>query len=1217
MGTDLGACVAKVIPLTPASPVGQPSFVGIPSWGWLTDTIFVGREREMAALRAGLEDSLAGHGRLVLLAGEPGIGKTRTAHELATQARSRNAQVLIGRCYEGEGAPPFWPWVQIVRAYITKHDPEVIQAVMGRGAADIAQVIAEVREQVPNLPIPPVLTPEYARFCFFDSFVTFLKNTAKVQPLVLILDDLHWADVPSLLLLEFLARELEDTRLLVIGTYRDVSLSPQHPLTRTLGELVRVQGSQSILLQNLTKSDMSRFIELMTGKIPTNPVAAAIYAQTEGNPFFITEVVHLLIREGEHLTIANPQAAITAALPQRVREAISRRFQVLSEECHNLLTLASVIGREFSLRILEMAAAGLNPALPTERMLEVLDEAEAARLITPVPQSVGYYSFSHALIRETSYESLSTSQRICFHRKIGETIERLFSADLKPYFAELASHFFAASRGGDEVGKALTYTARAGDYAMTLLAYEEAATHYERALQALEFQAWDGFRRCELLLALGDAQRRAGKSRKARETFQQAAVLARTLKTRVEMSEVAPLLARAALGYGAVMLTSTNPDRALIDLLEEALSALGEEESALRAKLLSRLAMELYYSAPERCLMLSAQAVAMARKLGDIPTLATTLSTRRYAIWAPETLGERHAVTAELIQLGEELGHQETQLLGRQWRIVDFLEQSDITVVEQEIAAHARLTEELRQPLHRWYGMAFQVMRALMTGRLEEGERLAQEALASGQRVQHPQIPLMMFSIQMFQLRTEQGCLQELEEGVKDLVSRHPRLPVWQCALAYLYSELGREAEARRTFALLAANNFGGLPRDANWLIAVALLSETCTSLGDGRAAAVLYELLLPYAERNVVVGAAIASYGSVSYYLGLLATLLSRFPEATRHFTTALAVNIGMGARLAEAHTQHGYAALLLARDQLGDQEKAAELLGQALATAQELGMLGLVEKIRTLKQKAKGKEQKSIIQESRVSTAHQLDLPCASEAQSGESKNQESESRNSPPPTQSSVLGPQSSPVPGPQPLAPSLFRHEGAYWAITFQGATFRLQDIRGLHYLACLLRYPHKEFHVLDLVAAEVGSQISSSGESGRVAEPSVQVSGLGDAGEILDSQAKAAYKRRLEDLREELAEAQAFNDLGRSERTQQEIDFLTRELAGAVGLGGRNRRAAAQAERARVSVTRRIKAALIKIAAHDPSLEHYLATTIKTGRFCSYTPDPRFPISWQF
>ena len=265
----------------------------------LAGGVFVGRQREMGELKGCLEDALSGRGRLVTLVGEPGIGKTRTAQELATYAGLRGAQVLWGRCYEEQGAPPYWPWVQAIRSYVRDIDPEQLRSDMGAGAADIAEVVSDVREQLPGLESPHQLEPEQARFRLFDSITAFLKCAARRKPMVLVLDDLHWADHPSLLLLEFVARELANSRVMVIGTYRDMELSRQHPLSQTLGELTRERLFQRVLLRGLDREDVGRFTELVSGFAPPAGMVEAVHRQTEGNPLFVTEVVRLLVQEGE------------------------------------------------------------------------------------------------------------------------------------------------------------------------------------------------------------------------------------------------------------------------------------------------------------------------------------------------------------------------------------------------------------------------------------------------------------------------------------------------------------------------------------------------------------------------------------------------------------------------------------------------------------------------------------------------------------------------------------------------------------------------------------------------------------------------------------------------------------------------------------------------------------------------------------------------------
>ncbi len=907
----------------------------------LAGGVFVGREKEMDELRAGLEDALSGRGRLLMLVGEPGIGKTRTSEELATYASLRSAQVLWGRCYEGEGAPAYWPWVQLIRSYVHDQDPKELMSEMGPGAADIAQVVSEVRDRLPGLPAPPTLEPEQARFRLFDSITTFLKNASKGQPIVMVLDDLHWADKPSLLLLQFLARELRGARLLVLGTYRDVELRRGHPLSQTLGELAREQLSQRILLRGLSERDVARFIEITAGVTPPKALVTAVYKETEGNPFFVNEVVRLLVADGR-LERPEEVKSWSVTIPQGVREVVGRRLDHLSEACNRALTVASVIGREFGLRTLERVSD-----ISGDRLLEALEEAVAARVIAEMPRMVDHYSFSHALIRETLYEELSTARRVRLHRRIGEVLEELESANLEAHLPQLAYHFFEGAQGGD-VDKAIDYATRAGERALDLLAYEEAAGHYETALQALELKDKpEEGRRCELLLALGEAQLKAGDAPKSRETFHGAADIARGIATPEQ-------LARAALGFGEVVEVGV-VDEGLIGLLEESLGILGEEDSALRARVQARLAGALLYAASrERRASMSLEAVEMARRVGDPAALAYVLIGRHFAMWGPENVEDRLATATEIVRLAEEAGDQARAINGHAFRLIDLLEMGDIPGVDAESGVLDRLAKDLRQPLYLWWTAQFRAMRGLLDGRFEEGEQFAQQALVIGQRVQ-PETAVQQFGLHMLALRREQGRLQEIEGQLKSFVERYPAVPGWRCALAYVYSELGRESEARAELERLAVNDFADVPRDIVWLPAMAVVSESCAFLRDADRAATLYSLLLPYAGRTVTAGSLLC-IGSASRHLGLLAATMSRWEEAERHFEEALEMNAKMGAKPWLAHTQHEYAGMLVGRDQPGDREKALKLLAQALDTAQELGMKALVERALALKLQAQG---------------------------------------------------------------------------------------------------------------------------------------------------------------------------------------------------------------------------------------------------------------------
>ena len=911
----------------------------------LASGVFVGREREMDELRAGLEESLSGHGRILLLIGEPGIGKTRTAEELVTYARLRRVQVLWGRCYEGDGAPAYWPWVQAIRAYIHERDPKDLLSEMGSGASDIAQMVSEVRERLPGLPPPPELAPEQARFRLFDAITTFLRNASKAQPLLLVLDDLHWADKPSLLLLQFLARELRGARLLVIGTYRDVDVRRQHPLSQALAELTREQLAQRLLLRGLTEHDVARFIEATAGLTPPSGLVDAVYKETEGNPFFVNEVVRLLVSEGK---LEHPERtkSWSVSIPQGVREVVGRRLDHLSPECNRVLTVAAVIGREFGLEPLTHLTG-----LAEERLLEILDEAVAARVITEVPRTAGRYLFAHALIRETLYEELSATRRVRLHRQVGEVLEQLYGGHSDPHLAELAYHFFEAARGGD-VDKAIGYAVRAGERAAAMMAHEEAVRQFELALQAFELREPRAeAHRCELLLRLGDTLWRAGEYDRAKETALEAAEVARRFGSPEQ-------LARAALGYGGRLLAfaAVKRNETLVALLEEALAAIGVGDSVLRARLLGRLAEEVTFFEPyERRAALCEDAIAIARRLQDPAVLATTLVHAHWALWVGDQLEQRLAFADEIIERAEQCGDRVLDDEGHALRGYDLLEMGDIPAASREFEVCARRAEELRLPYYQWVVMLSRVELAMTAGRLTEVESLAQQCLEMGQQAQNENAALV-FGIHTAILMRDRGRHDELEGLLAGFTAMYPSLlSQLRCAQMLIHVDAAREPEARVDFESLAGGDLADLPRNLAWEFAVAYLAEACAFLRDARRAETLYGLLLPLDGRNVTIGP-VAVFGAVSRYLGLLARTLGRVEDAARHFEDALAMNTRMGMRQALARTQVNYAELLLADGKVASRAKALALLNEAVQTARALDMRLVLERGLAAKLRAQG---------------------------------------------------------------------------------------------------------------------------------------------------------------------------------------------------------------------------------------------------------------------
>ncbi|MGH2362926.1 MAG: AarF/UbiB family protein, partial [bacterium] len=610
----------------------------------LESGVFIGRDQEMKQLRAGLEEAVAGRGRLFLLAGEPGIGKTRTAMQLARDARRRGLRVLIGRCYEGEGAPAFWPWLQILRGYVLNREPAALEAELGASAADIAQLVPEVRERLPHLVIAVVQEGEAARFRLFDAVTRFVKQAAAAQPLVLILDDLHWADKSSLLLLQFLVGEMEQSRLFIAATYRDVEVLHGHPLAEVLPSLRRSHAHERIRLRGLAESDVRSLLGTLGGHEMPPDLARAVHRETEGNPFFVEEILAHLVEEdmlrwdGKQWVADRQREEI--GLPESVREVIGRRVARLSERCRRVLTLASVIGREFDVGVLEHVAD-----LGHEEIASALSEATAARVVAAMPRAVRHFRFAHALIRETLYGELGTAERVLLHRQTGEILEQVHGDAIEQHLSEIAHHFAEAAPGGD-IEKAVSYAMRAAKTANAQLAFEEAARGYDQALKTLALRKpADELQRCRLLLELGEARFNGGEFERAKETFLAAAEIAEARNAPEE-------LARAALGYGGLALVVfelTQPVDRLVVMLEKSLAALGESgESALRAQVMARLAVSLWNLEDRaRRLTLAREALAMAKRVGDRNALGRVLLASTFVLWGPDNMEERLRVLEE------------------------------------------------------------------------------------------------------------------------------------------------------------------------------------------------------------------------------------------------------------------------------------------------------------------------------------------------------------------------------------------------------------------------------------------------------------------------------------------------------------------------------------------------------------------------------------------
>jgi DNA-binding CsgD family transcriptional regulator len=618
---------------------------------------------------------------------------------------------------------------------------------------------------------------------------------------------------------------------------------------------------------------------------------------------------------------------------------VAERLSRLSGDCRRTLEIASVVGRDFELRVLQPVSG-----LDAEQLLMLLEEAEAARLVGAVPGELSRWRFAHALVREVLYEGLLAARRVRLHGLVADALEAVHATDPGPHLAELAHHLVEAAPGSEKTAaRAVQMATLAGWRSMEMLAWEDAAELFQRALAALELTERPGSqRRCELLLAVGEARMAASDVPAARTAYQQAGELAR----RIGSPEA---LARAGLGLG-LEFTSMIVDPVQVGMLEDALATLGEADSPLRARVLAGLARTLV-STPqvERRLALSEDAVRMARRLGDPATLAAVLFGRHLAIRGSEgaeAAGERLAIATEAVGLAEQIGDRALALRGRGLRRIDLLELGDLAGYDADLAVAERAAGELRQLRYRWPLPLAHATRALLAGRFAQAEELMEQGLVAGRQAGDQ--ALEPYYIGVFAtLRLMQGRISEPIELYRDAAARFPAMAVFRAALAVALAETGRADQARAEVERLVAGDLAAVPRDPAWSFTLAILALACYHLGESGTAATLYPLLEPYADRNIVTGrvGAICA-GPAAYFLGLLDLTRSRLEHALRRFQQAATLAGRMQADPMVAMSREGQARALLALDRPGDRQQAITLLDEVTFTAQALGIRGLGER-------------------------------------------------------------------------------------------------------------------------------------------------------------------------------------------------------------------------------------------------------------------------------
>jgi len=846
----------------------------------------VGRERHVRELRLIIEALLAGRGNLLLLAGEAGVGKTRLAEEALDLAQHACIATRWATCFSGGGSPPLAPW----------------RGLLGLGEREAA-------------PIPPDADTQASRFRLFDQTWQVARDALGPAPMIVVLDDFHWADPLSAGFLAFVAPRLHLAPLALLVTYRD---DAPGAMDAVVSDLVRY--GRQLLVPPLDLGEFREFTAQVAITGLSEQRLRQLHVRTGGNALFARELIRLLEAGGDAALVRQPP------LPLGVRDVLLERVARLSGLARMVLAAGSIIGTEFRLDLL-----GHVVALRSPELLEALDEATRARVVNPA--GVGRWRFTHPLMREAIYEGMSLARRVRLHQEVAMALEQLAEAGSAVAVSELASHLVHAAAAGD-AARAVAACDRAGQEAMTAVAYEDAARWFEAALGALDLCPADDTLRADLLLALGDALVATGNVPDGRRAHADAARLARSLGS-------AERLGHAALGVGSGLGGFEIPlfDREQIDLLEEALTAL-PQPSGMRARLLARLSVALSLAAPsERRQRLAEEAASVARAVGDTSALGYALAALCDVLAAPTHSARRRAAADEIVALARPLSDARLELLGQRLRFVANLEVGDVAAADADIQAFAAIAERIHQPVYSWYVPLWRGMRAAMEGRFDDAFGWRGAAASLGAAANSENAAMLTESLRTLEL-LERGEADEALAFFRSALERWPDYTVMtRPPLAYAEATAGNRIAARAILDQVDVDDYEPGSLGAEWLPALVMLADATWLVGGHHLARRLYDALAPFRTRHAVDGIGDYDLGSVERPLGLLATLL-HLDEAACHFEAALAEHRRIGAALLVAR---------MLRD-AGDATGDARLLTQAREHYARLGVPGRVGEVEGL---------------------------------------------------------------------------------------------------------------------------------------------------------------------------------------------------------------------------------------------------------------------------
>jgi hypothetical protein len=1048
----------------------------------------IGRDHPAGVLRAEIARAADSHGGLVLVTGEAGIGKTTLAGQAADEARRRGALVLGGACWEADNAPGYWPWVQVVRALLRAATPQERAAAEAAGGSGLGVLLGEAPTGPSDL--GPERGPDPAEaFRVFDAVTSALVAVAQLRPVVVVLDDLHWADPASLRLLEFAAQHTWFERLLLVGTYRDVEVEPgEHPLAPLLLQLVA--KATTVTLTGLGRDEVGALMARTAGRAPDPELVAEVHRRTGGNPFFVEQTARLWLADGT-----------VAAVAPGVRDAVGRRLARLPERVVELLGAAAVLGREFDAQVLAACTA-----VPAARLDRLLGRAVGARLVAAA--GTGRFAFAHDLVRETLDDALGPAERRRRHARVVRAVDRDPALAERLFPADLARHAYLA---GAEVGRHRTVELleAAAREAGARLAIEEATGHLRRALEVVD----DPARRARIALKLGQELVFADGREEAWRLFEEAAALARRLDDPELLTRVALTLERHH--------RAGDPHAPPSDeLLREAYRRLigGEYGPPTHEQLVRDLlaATEL-----------------LARRGGDDKALTFSLWARHDAIWGPGTAHEREALTVEMGEVARRSGDHDTELFAASLRWVALVEQGDPRYLDQ-VEAMVALGERLGLPLDRLVLAVDRGVVAVLQGDFAAAEARLGDLEELGDHG-HRDFAYMRNHIRwaMSLLRGRFDELDELLRGPE--AADHPFLGLLRAITAL---ERGDAGPALRHLAEVEAAGTP-YPRSAAglWL---RLLAGTAAATGDPELGRRAREALAPHRGEWAVSLYGCDIGGPVDLWIAAVDAAHGRWDDAVAGFTAARDAADRLRARPWSVMARAGLADALAGRDGPGDVEAARALRAALEREATELGIGQVVERRAARAAEAAGRAART------------------------------------------------------------AEFRRDGAVWRLGYGGRVVHLPDAKGLRDLHLLLGRPGADVTAVELLDPSAGPELMAARRMG------------GDP--VLDEQAKDSYRRRLAELDEAIDQAAGRGDDRRAAALDRERAALLEQLRAAAGLAGRTRRLGDEAERARKTVTARIRDTLRKLDRRHPELAAHLRGAVSTGATCRYAPAE--PVAWR-